>query len=256
MKKAIVYLSAIMITLSGCGSDADFVTRSEYEQVVAERDEYKEKYEDLLEEYAGYILEQKIEEIENGQMTENIQEDKEVLEDFRESDPYYEYSGSGDDVISGFISNEGYSFAKIIYNGSGHFSVKGYYDNSYDLLVSTINHYEGSTLIYPEKEYTFEVKANGDWTIEIYSIGTSSIDEFTGSGDFVTPIFIGTSDIYEITSTGSGHFSIKGWCGRGYDLLVSTIDEDYSGKVVFEADSKYAFFVISSDREWTIRPAK
>lgn len=170
MKKTIVYLSTIVITLSGCGSDADFVTRSEYEQVVAERDEYREKYEGLLAENEENILDHETTETEKDQFTENVQDDIGRLEDFEESDPYFEYSGSGDDVISGFISNEGYSFAKIIHNGDGHFSVKGYYDNSYDLLVNTVNYYEGSTLIYPEKEYTFEVKAKGDWTIEIYNM--------------------------------------------------------------------------------------
>lgn len=132
------------------------------------------------------------------------------LEDFQEKEPFFSYSGTGDDIVSG-AKTDSFSFAHIIHVGDGHFSVKGHRGNDYDLLVNTTDPYDGTTLIFPNQEYKFEVSAKGDWTIELYKIGTSSSDSFSGNGDCITPVFLKTSDVYEITTSGSGHFSVKGW---------------------------------------------
>lgn len=157
-----------------------------------------------------------------GTESENKEEMK--LEDFQETEPFFSYSGTGDDIVSG-AKTESSSYAHIIHTGDGHFSVKGHYGNRYDLLVNTTKPYDGTTLILPNQEYKFEVSARGDWTIELYKIGTSSSDSFSGNGDCITPVFLKTSDVYEITTSGTGHFSIKGWGNNGYDLLVNTTDE-------------------------------
>lgn len=168
----------------------------------------------------------------------------------------YSYSGTGDDVVTGFTSDDEYCIAHIRHNGTGHFAVKGHYDDTYDLLVNTTDPYDGFTLIYPNKEYMFEVTAKEEWEIEIISMGTSSVDSFSGSGDFVTPIFVSTSNAYEIKTNGGGHFAIKGWTDNDYDLLVNTTDENYSGKIMFENKGEYAFFEITASREWEIKPVK
>lgn len=178
------------------------------------------------------------------------------FEDVSDGKPLYSYNGSGDDIVSGFVSPEKLSYAYIKHSGDGHFAVKAHYDDSYDLLANTTEPYDGKTLIIPNKEYTFEVNARGDWSIEVYELGTSLMDTFKGYGDFVTPIFSGTSETYEISSTGSGHFSVKAWTDKGYDLLVNTTDDNYSGKVLLKGSSKGAFFEINSSREWSIKPVK
>ena len=184
--------------------------------------------------------------------SQNEEASQEELQDFSYSEPYYSYSGNGDDVVTGILS-QNFSYAHIVHNGEGAFSVKGHYDDTYDLLVDTTTSYDGLTLIYPNKEYMFEVSAEGDWMIELFTVGTSSNDAFSGSGDFVTPIFQGSSNVYEITSSGEGNFVIWGWTNSGRDLLVDTIDKDYSGKVVFK-NNDLALFVIKSEREWSIKP--
>lgn len=170
------------------------------------------------------------------------------------SSPYWSYQGNGDDVVTGFEC-DGLSFAHIIHSGSGHFAVKAHHDDTYDLLVNTVNPYDGKTLL-SVSENTFEVTAKGAWSIEVYKMGTSSTDAFSGSGDYVTPIFQGTSNVYEIKSEGGGHFAVKGWTDRGYELLVNTVDENYSGKVMFKNNEEAAFFEITGERNWSIQPVK
>ena len=250
MKKKLFIALLCGFMLVGCSSIG--VSQEEYESVVAERDELQEKYDRLLDEYAGDLAEQTINEIEE---EANEPENSDALEDYQESEPIFSHSGSGDDVVTG-MTTDSVSYAHIIHNGDGHFSVKGHHGGDYDLLVNTTDPYDGTTLIYPNEEYTFEVTANGEWTIEVYELGTSSTDAFSGNGDTVTPIFLKTSDVYEITTSGGGHFSVKGWGNYDYELLVNTTDENYSGTVMFDNGEDYAFFEITASRDWEIKPAQ
>lgn len=246
-KVATLLLCGTLIALTGCSSG---VSQEEYDEVVKERDELQEKYDRLLDEYAGDLAEQTINEIEE---KANEPENSDTLEDYQESEPIFSHFGSGDDVVTG-MTTDSVSFAHIVHNGDGYFSVKGHHDGSYDLLASTTEPYDGITLIYPGDEYTFEIGADGDWSIEVYKLGTSSTDTFSGNGDYVTPIFLKTSNTYEVSTTGGGYFAVKGWGDSGYDLLVSETDDNYSGTVMFDNGEDYAFFQITASREWEIKP--
>mgnify|MGYP001098426879 FL=1 len=191
-----------------------------------------------------------------GETETETQEKSSELQENDSENPYWTYSGSGDDIVTGFNSTKSFSIAHIVNDGNGHFAVKAHYDNKYDLLVNTTELYDGMTLIYPQKEYTFEITGRGDWKIEVYEMGVSTAEEFSGNGDFVTPIFLKNTDVYEISAKGKGHFAVKGWTDNGYQLLVNTTDEDYSGKVMFKDKEKYAFFEITASGEWRISPVK
>lgn len=265
MKKTKRFTAILLaaVVLGGCGNSG--VSQEEYDRVVAERDDLQKENERLQKNYdtavedlaslqASITIDEIKNEVESGQIPEEKQE-TETLEDFQEPEPFFSYSGTGDDIVSG-VKTESTSYAHIIHGENGYFSVKGYYGDESDLLVNTTDSYDGTTLLFPNQEYRFEVSARGDWTIELYKIGTSSTDSLSGSGDCVTPIFLKTSDVYEITTNGGGYFSVKGWGNRDYDLLVNTTDENYSGKVMFDSKDDYAFFEIRASREWEIKPSK
>ncbi len=211
-----------------------------------------EQFDENLEKYLYDFFE-----IEDDEAVDNESQDEDIVidKDYIYEEPYYAYSGNGDDVISG-VETDNFSYAHIVHDREGYFSVKGYYEDTYDLLVSTTDPYDGNTVIRPQEEYTFEVSGEGDWSIEIYNIGLSSTDSFSGFGDYVSPMFTCTSNTYEITTSGEGYFSISGWTDYGRDLLVSTTDEDYSGKVLFRNEDGIAFFEIKGNREWEIKPVK
>lgn len=175
-----------------------------------------------------------------------------ALEDYEYNESTYAYSGSGDDVITG-VTIEFLSKLRFVSNNDRHKSITSHYTDGKDLLVNTVGPYDGFTLLWPGQEYTLEINANGDWTIEIFNLGSSSTDTFTGYGDFVTPIFTASSDIYEITAEGERHFAILGYSDHGRDLLVNTTD-DYSGKVMFKTKGQVCLFEITGEREWSIQP--
>lgn len=263
MKKRMIALLLCCMVLGGCGSQG--VPQEDYDRVVAERNELQREnerlqknYDAAVEDLASLQASIAIEGIKSDVESEQIPDEKQVgekLEDFQEPEPFFTYSGTGDDIVSG-AKTESASYAHITHEKNGHFSVKGYYGDDSDLLINTTDSYDGTTLLFPNQEYRFEVSAKGDWTIELYKIGTSSTDSFSGNGDCVTPIFLKTSDVYEITTNGGGHFSIKGWGNNDYKLLVNTTEENYSGKVMFNSKDDYAFFEIKANREWEIKPSE
>lgn len=257
MKKIVTILCACVL-LAGCGTSG--VSQEEYDKVVSERDGYKEKYESVRDEYAEHLANDDIEAITSGNKNDNSKETEQqsevtALSDYQELTPFASYSGNGDDVTKS-VKVQYSSYAHIKYSGKGHFSVKGHYDDDYDLLVNTTENYDGTTLIMADREYMFEVSANGEWSIDLYKIGTVSTDSFSGDSDFVTPVFLKTSNIYEVKTSGSGHFSIKVWGDEGYDLIVNTTNPNYSGKVMCGKKGEYALFEISASREWSIEPSK
>lgn len=258
-----ILLAAVM--LGGCVSQG--ISQEDYDKVIAERNELQEKvdrlqkkYDGILEKYSSLRASEDIEKAKSekektgGSQSKEEKRQETNLQDFQ-TESFFTYSGTGDDIVSG-VKTETLSYAHITHAKNGHFSVKGHYGDSYDLLVNTTDSYDGTTLLFPNQEYRFEISARGDWTIELYKIGTSSTDSFSGNGDCVTPIFLKTSDVYEITTNGGGHFSIKGWGDMGYDLLVNTTDKDYSGKVMFDNKEEYVFFEIKASREWEIKPSE
>ena len=169
------------------------------------------------------------------------------------------FKGSGDDVITG-VKVEKVSFVRFICNGKNYTSVKAHYEDTYDLLVSAIGSYKGDNLLIPsDNEIAFEVAADGEWSLEIYELGYSSTDSFSGNTDTVTGFFKCTSDIYEITYSGTKYFSVKGYYERyddySYNLLANETDS-YSGKVFFKKKGEYAFFEITGQGEWSIEPIR
>ena len=226
----------------GCSNG---VSQEEYEQVVAERDALKLQ----LSEIQGATGQ----EIIDDQSATDIQK-TESLSDSRPSTPLFEYSGSGDDVISD-VSVDDYSYLVVRHTASGHFAVNAHYDEYADLLINTTQPYvDGQTLLLPNREYTLEINAEGAWEMAAYPIGTISSDTFKGAGDVITPAFISTSDVYHIEANGGGNFVVRGYNQDGqYELLVNTT-ENYSGNVMLKQKDEWTFFEIKGEREFTIAP--
>lgn len=170
------------------------------------------------------------------------------------SDPV-KYSGSGDDVITIDPLPEGYVF-DITGNSAGrHFAVTAYdaEGNQLDLLVNTTEPYSGITADRYQNAATLEIKAHGDWVVEMRSIYTVPVmfsgETYSGSGDFIL-VAVNPGSTATITGNPDArHFAVIG-VGRGvYDLLVNTT-EAYSGTVKLSPNT--AGFIVTAVGDWTI----
>lgn len=165
------------------------------------------------------------------------------------------YSGSGDDVVT-LDSFDGVFVFHITGNQSErHFSVKGYDVNgeSTKLLVNTTSVYEGVTIDPSQETVLLEVKATGNWTIEVLSIfsmeAISSGETLSGSGDSVALVSSYGSSATISGNAGSHHFSVKSYGTERDKLLVNTTDV-YEGTVVLTG--KPIILEIDAEGEWSI----
>ncbi len=269
MKKILMVLLCGAM-LAGCSRNgqSDIIVQTETttaatEETLGEKENLTEETEQLTDSEKKITQENPYLGIED-QMKELYSDIESInsLEDLQDTDPVFTYSGSEEDVISG-VTTDAISYAHIVFNGDAYFSVRGLYDDTSDLLVSAAEPYDGITLLFPNKEYTFDVTliGQGDWTIEVYRLGTSSTDTFSGKGDFVTPIFKKTSNLYEVTVTSEKTIEeyseestyLRGWTDSGYELLVCTRPNG-EFELLFDSGEEYAFFEIKSEDEWEIKP--
>jgi hypothetical protein len=140
---------------------------------------------------------------------------------------------------------------------SRHFAVSTYDDknNQIDLIVNTTDAYSGTVPINfmdGEVAVAFEVKATGDWTIQVIPLSQAPIYDgettITGEGDSVF-VMLGVKKTATIeANAGGNHFALISY-GDSRELLVNTTDP-YSGKVLIPSDA--IVFEIKAVGEWSI----
>lgn len=169
---------------------------------------------------------------------------------------YATHTGSGDDVVSGIEVGDGIYRVHFTNSGSRNFIVRAYdANNDRDHLVNEIGNYDGYVLLSGKAPYSFEIQSSGDWTFTIERLGQTEETSFSGHGDQVTNIFSGKSGTWEFTHDGSRNFIVHVYTKDGRSHLVNEIGA-YSGKKVVTIPSgSNAFFVITADGNWTIKPA-
>jgi hypothetical protein len=167
------------------------------------------------------------------------------------------FAGNGDSIVD--VETSGPALVHIVGNSSSRFFAVINYDannEQIDLLVNTTDPYDGIRpldFMEDEQTYRFEVKADGEWTIEVLPL--SSIykleipGEISGKGDYVFAIIGGTPDTAIINGNASSrYFGVFGY-GDRKDLLVNTTDP-YNGTVLLSSDT----FIIEvrAEDDWTI----
>jgi len=145
---------------------------------------------------------------------------------------------------------------------SAYFSVTNLDANneSIDLLVNTVDPYDGyRPFDWADGACTtrFEVKASGDWTIEILPLPHLAADPGwwltipgtrEGAGDAVF-LLDGTPDTAQISgNAGGNYFGVIGW-GTRSALLVNTVDP-YDGTVLL--DKRTFAIEVRASGPWTL----
>lgn len=168
-------------------------------------------------------------------------------------------TGSGDDIVD-VEKWAGPAVARITGNTAGaHFAVMNYdaEGNQIDLLVNTTDPYSGVRpldLLDDQHTTRFEVKATGDWTIEVLPFleNATTVEvpgAVSGTGDAVL-VLLAEADTATVTGNAAGsHFAVIGYGGLFPDLLVNTTDP-YDNEVMVDRGSRV--FVITAVGDWTI----
>lgn len=165
------------------------------------------------------------------------------------------FGGTGDMVFEN-ISCSSLSRITAIHAGKRNFVIWAYDESeNKELLVNTVGVYGGTVYLGAEGVYTLTIEADGPWSLQIEEIEFTGETSFSGSGDFVTDIFVAPGRSWTITHSGERNFIVKHYNQYGDpDLLVNEIGE-YTGTVYSEIkQGQEGFFSIEADGEWAVIP--
>lgn len=162
-------------------------------------------------------------------------------------------SGQGDKVVTDIpIQNNVLYSLHLTHEGSSNFIVHQYdVDGNYESLVNEIGFYDGYVLPQGNGPYILEITADGPWEYTFEPLDTVDSTSFSGTGDFVTPIFEVESGVWELSHTGDSNFIVHLYTADGMDSLANEIGA-YSGEKLI-TESGVGFFEIMADGNWEIK---
>ncbi len=144
------------------------------------------------------------------------------------------------------------------HTGSSNFALWNYGpgNQKIDLLVNTIGNYEGfRPLDFMDDEITtrFEVKADGEWQLDILPLTTAPIVDVPASvkqsGDYVFWLR-GSSDLLKAQSNSDSNFVIYGYSASDRRKLLVNEIAPYSGTVMLPSNTY--LIVVEAEGAWTI----
>ncbi|GIG69849.1 TM2 domain-containing protein [Phytomonospora endophytica] len=182
-----------------------------------------------------------------------------------ETDPYddeygtfeaVEKSGSGDTVLK-LPAGARAGIVTARHDGSANFIISGLdKDNepTGDLLVNTIGNYKGSTafgLSALGEPATFEVKADGDWTITIAPLSAAKAlpSPAKGGGDAVYR-YDGDAATWDAEHSGQANFIVTQYPLGGFPNLAINEIGKYEGTVAAKAGP--SIVTVMADGKWSL----
>ena len=169
-------------------------------------------------------------------------------------------SGYGDGVVTNIDVpdiNGKFWVMHITHTGSGVFTVDAYdSDGEEEYLVTNYGAYDGVVLITSPFPITLNIKADGNWTYEVYALEETTATSFSGNSDTVTPISSLDAQVWRFTYSGDGVFVVWAWTKNGSDLVVSNYGQYDSEQVFIPPDGSKFFFEVTADADWSITPVE
>ena len=177
-----------------------------------------------------------------------------------------EYSGNGDQVITGVNLPQGNYYAEYTHSGKRNFISKIYYGPEkydYESISNKIGAVTGQTFLPKARNQAFqngtlEVKADGAWTIRFLPVQDGGSSSVQGQGDTVTGYFTAQQSgrvTCSMRYSGEHNFIARLYTEKGnsykYESLVNEIGS-YSGQVTVNltAGQKY-FYSIIGEGSWS-----
>ncbi|MDO8613230.1 MAG: hypothetical protein Q7R32_10475 [Dehalococcoidia bacterium] len=146
------------------------------------------------------------------------------------------------------------SVATFTHNGSSNFVVEIFGGDSEGLLINHIGPYQGSRPIFGADPVTFDIDADGAWSIRIEAIGTATTAAFSGIGDAASGLFEPPSDgPWNVSHDGESNFAVWAHCAGGSDLVQNEIGS-VAGSTVIQFEDGPCMWEVEADGNWSLQP--
>jgi hypothetical protein len=144
--------------------------------------------------------------------------------------------------------------AVFTHSGSANFIVTAFQAGEETLLVNEIGAYSGARPIFGTEPVTFDIDADGAWSLRIEPIALSGSAPFSGAGDAVSDLFDPPDDgPWELTHDGEANFIVQLHCGGGSDLVQNEIGP-ISGSSVVGFEDGPCLWEVEADGNWSLAP--
>lgn len=146
--------------------------------------------------------------------------------------------------------------ASLTHNGSRNFIVHVLTgDGAEDSIVNEIGPYSGQVLVPGPGALTFDVKADGAWTIDINPAGSASEAAFSGKGDAVSGLFDPPENgAWEISHDGESNFMVHLVCGGDRSRSVQNEIGPVTASAIVKFGDGPCLWTVHADGNWTLAP--
>jgi hypothetical protein len=148
----------------------------------------------------------------------------------------------------------GIDVVTLTHDGHSSFIVTATQGDQSEHLASAIGSYQGQRPLVVEGPVSFQVTADGNWTLKVQPMANGGEPAFSGSGDAVSPYFTPPNTAtWSISHDGKTTFFVYAHCVGG-----SLVVEDRTGAVQDTAQVQFprgpCFWEVRADGAWTMQP--
>ena len=147
------------------------------------------------------------------------------------------------------------SIATFTHSGSSNFIVHTFQGGEEDFLINEIGFYQGSRPIFGEEPITFDIDADGAWTLRLQALGIAEGGAFSGTGDAVSGAILEVPSMapWEVFHDGQSNFAVWLHCADGSDLVQNEIGA-VTGSTIIDFGDPPCLWEVEADGNWTLQP--
>ena len=162
-----------------------------------------------------------------------------------------------DDITPQYDSGltEGIDLVTLTHDGRSSFIVTAVEGDQSELLTSAIGVYRGQRPLVVQGPVSFQVTADGSWTLNVQPMARGGSPAFSGTGDAVSAYFTPPPSpaAWTVSHDGKSAFFVYAHC-----VGVSSVVEDRTGAFQDTPQVQFSrrpcFWEVRADGAWTLTP--
>jgi hypothetical protein len=149
----------------------------------------------------------------------------------------------------------GIDVVTLTHDGQSSFIVNSVQNEQSEQLTSAIGTYKGQRPLVVEGPVSFQVTADGAWSIRITQMSSGGKPPFSGSGDAVSPYFSPPdAGTWNISHDGQSNFFVYAHCLSG-SIVVEDRTGPFQDSPRVEFGRGPCFWEVRADGAWSMAPA-
>jgi hypothetical protein len=168
--------------------------------------------------------------------------------------PPIDLQGRGQTATNPVTPPSSISVVTLTHSGKSNFIVHALTGSEENHLVNEIGTYQGQRPLFGTEPVTFDIDADGPWTIHMEPIRSGGGPPFQGNGDAVSSLFTPpASGPWEISHSGKRNFIVHLYCNNRTTSVQNEIGVVQASRVV-QFGQGPCFWEVIADGAWSLRP--